>query len=102
MLKSYNILLLSLILTLSTQAPAVLSVISDKYSAVLVECNYEDFEEKEIFDNVNGQEKSIRLFYASQCFDNSVVLNTIISTTVYIDRLPVPELEIQLPPPEKI
>lgn len=105
MFKSYSILLLSLVLTLSILAPAVLSFINDNCEIVLIECNEEDSEEKEIeaFDNEEGEEeKSIRLLYASLRFNKSFVLNKTISTTVFIDRVSAPELEIQLPPPENL
>lgn len=105
MFKSYSILLFSLVLTLSTLAPAVLSFINDDCATVLVEYNDEDSEEKEIetSDSEDSEEeKSTRLFYTSQHFDKLFVINRIINTTVHIDRVSVPELEIQLPPPENL
>lgn len=105
MLKSYTIISLSFVLTLSILAPAIISLFNDDCVTVIVEYNEEDSEEKEneTSDNEEGEEeKSERLFYTLLHLNNPIVINDNVNAKVFLDRVSSPELEIQLPPPRKL
>lgn len=105
MFKSYSILLLSLVLTLSILTPALLSFTTADFAIVLTECNDDDSEEKDLEtkDNEESEEENhARFFYTSLQVENSFKRNDIVNSIVFTYGISTPSLEIQLPPPEKL
>jgi len=105
-LKSFAIISLSFIVTLSILAPAVVSLTNDMCSIVMEDFNddeREDSEEKEIEEidsEENEKEKEERFCSSLITLDNFFIVKNTTNTIFFIERVSTYSLEIQLPPPE--
>ena len=105
MFKSFTIISLSFILTLSILAPSVVSLINEECHIVMEDLKDDernDNEKKEIEDvdkeeNEEEKEESYFLLLTNSNFYNT---NTTLTSIAFIEGVSTYSLEIQLPPPE--
>lgn len=105
MFKSFTIISLSFILTLSILAPALVSLINEECHIVIEDFNddeREDGEEKDIeeIDNEESEDEKEEPFYLSLINSDCYNTNTTLTSIYFIEGISKYSLEIQLPPPE--
>jgi len=104
-LRSFTVISLSFILTLSILAPSVGSLINEEYHIVMEDFNddeREDNEEKETeeIDSEESEEENEEPFLLSLINSNFYNTNNALTSIYFIEGISTYSLEIQLPPPK--
>lgn len=105
MFRSFTIISLPFILTLSILAPSLVSLINEDLHIVMEDSNddeREGNEEKEIedIDTEENEEEKEEPFFLSVIDSNFYNTNTTLTSIYFIEGTSTCSLEIQLPPPE--
>ena len=105
MLRSFTMISLSFILTLSILAPSLVLLINEECHIVMEDSNddeREGSEEKEIedIDTEENEEEKEEPFFLSLVDSNLYNRNTTLTSISFIEGVSTYSLEIQLPPPE--